>query len=68
MKKSAVRVYVQLQALQFALMDESGQDMVEYALVIGLIALGAVAATSALATSIGSGFTSVGGKVNSSTS
>jgi pilus assembly protein Flp/PilA len=68
MKKSVLRVYVQMQALQFALMDESGQDMVEYAVVMGLIALGAVVAMNSLAASIGSGFTSVGGKVTGYTS
>jgi len=33
--------------------DESGQDLIEYALVAGLIGLGAVAAMSSLATTIG---------------
>ena len=32
--------------------DESGQDLIEYALVVGLIALGAVASMKGLATSI----------------
>ncbi len=40
--------------------DESGQDLIEYALVAGLIGLGAVTAMSGLATRIGSAFTSIG--------
>jgi pilus assembly protein Flp/PilA len=40
--------------------DESGQDLIEYALVAGLIGLGAVVAMSGLATKIGTAFNSVG--------
>lgn len=39
--------------------DESGQDLIEYALVAGLIGLGAVVAMSGLATSIGSSFSTI---------
>ncbi len=45
--------------------DESGQDLIEYALVAGLIGLGAVAAMSGLSTKIGSAFTSVGTQLTS---
>jgi len=40
--------------------DESGQDLIEYALVAGLIALGAVAAMTSLSGKIGGAFNSVG--------
>jgi pilus assembly protein Flp/PilA len=40
--------------------DESGQDLIEYALVAGLIGLGAVTAMSGLSTKIGTAFTSIG--------
>jgi pilus assembly protein Flp/PilA len=40
--------------------DESGQDLIEYALVAAIIALGATAAMTTLATSIGSAFTKIG--------
>jgi pilus assembly protein Flp/PilA len=40
--------------------EESGQDLIEYALVAALIGLGAIAAISGLANSIGSSFNSVG--------
>jgi len=43
--------------------DESGQDLIEYALVAGLIGLGAVAAMSSLSTQIASAFGSVGNQL-----
>jgi pilus assembly protein Flp/PilA len=45
---------------QNLLNDESGQDLIEYALVAGLIGLGAVAALSGLSTKIGTAFTTIG--------
>ena len=44
--------------------DESGQDLIEYALVALLIALGATAAMSTLATNITAAFTAVSTKLN----
>jgi pilus assembly protein Flp/PilA len=46
--------------------DESGQDLIEYALVAALIALGATAAMSSLATSISTAFSTVGSKLTTS--
>lgn len=43
--------------------DESGQDLIEYALVACLIALGATAAMTTLATTIGTALASVGTKL-----
>lgn len=40
--------------------DESGQDLIEYALVAALIALGSVGAMNTLATTIGTAFGTVG--------
>ena len=40
--------------------DESGQDLIEYALVAALVGLGAVAAMNSLAGSIGNTFNGVG--------
>jgi len=45
------------------LRDESGQDLIEYALVAALIALGATAAMNSLATSISTAFSTVGTKL-----
>jgi len=43
--------------------EESGQDLIEYALVAAIIALGAVAAMTTLASSIGTALTGVGTKL-----
>ena len=53
------------QVLTNFIRDESGQDLIEYALVALLIALGAVTAMGTLATSISSTFTAVSSKLNS---
>jgi pilus assembly protein Flp/PilA len=68
MMRSVLRFYVKIHALKDALRDEDGQDLVEYALVVGLIAMGAVAAMNGFATTIETGFTSIGGKLTSYTS
>jgi len=41
------------------LTDESGQDLIEYALVAALVGLGAVASMKSIATAINSAFTSI---------
>jgi pilus assembly protein Flp/PilA len=48
------------------LRDESGQDLIEYALVAAIIALAAVAAMSTLANNISNAFSAVGSKLGSS--
>jgi pilus assembly protein Flp/PilA len=48
------------------LVDESGQDLIEYALVAALIALGATAAMSTLAGTISTAFGTVGTKLTNS--
>jgi pilus assembly protein Flp/PilA len=40
--------------------DESGQDLIEYALIAALIGLGATATMRTLATSIGTALTGIG--------
>ncbi len=54
------------QAVVAFMNDESGQDLIEYALVAGLIALGAVAAMTGLSGKIGTAFNTVGNNLNSS--
>jgi pilus assembly protein Flp/PilA len=44
--------------------DESGQDLIEYALVLALIALAATVSMSSLANGIGNAFGSVGTKLS----
>jgi len=48
--------------------DEQGQDLIEYALVVALIALAATVGMSSVATSINNAFTSIGTKVTTYTS
>ncbi len=45
--------------------DESGQDLIEYALVAGLIGLGAVVAMTSLSTAISTAFSTVASKLTS---
>jgi pilus assembly protein Flp/PilA len=40
--------------------DESGQDLIEYALVAAVVALGAVTALTSVSTAISSAFTRIG--------
>lgn len=47
--------------------DESGQDLIEYALIATLIALAAVTAMGTLATDIAAAFTNIGTKINPTT-
>jgi len=56
MKANLLRLATRLQVL----LDEEGQDLIEYALVVALIAFAATAGMSNLATSINAAFTSVG--------
>lgn len=44
--------------------DESGQDLIEYALVAALIALGAVVSMKAVADAIGSAFGTINTQLN----
>jgi pilus assembly protein Flp/PilA len=48
------------------LRDESGQDMVEYGLVVGLMALGAIVSMKTLAASIGNTLGAIGNTLTSS--
>ncbi len=49
-----------MKMLKNLLQDESGQDLIEYALVAGLVGLGCVTAMSTLSTKIGSAFGTIG--------
>lgn len=52
--------WLQLSAKTQLLLDEGGQDLIEYALVVALIAFAATAGMSSLATSINNAFQGVG--------
>lgn len=54
------------QILNNLISEESGQDLIEYALVAALVGLGSVAAMSSLANSISTTFTGVGTQLTTS--
>lgn len=57
MKTKLMKLSTKMQVL---LMSEEGQDLIEYALVVALIAFAATAGMGKLATSINTAFSSVG--------
>jgi pilus assembly protein Flp/PilA len=61
MKDTMLKLYIKMQNLKSSLTQEEGQDLVEYALVVALIALAATAGMRTLATDISAAFTSIGG-------
>ncbi len=63
MKDALLRLYVKARMLR----EDSGQDLVEYALVVALIALAATAGMSALATQINAAFGALGTKMEAYT-
>jgi pilus assembly protein Flp/PilA len=69
MKKSLSELLVKMHSLKAALIkDQSGQDLIEYALVVALIALAATAGMGAVATSISTAFSHIGSHLASYTS
>jgi pilus assembly protein Flp/PilA len=69
MRDNILKLYVRMRNLKDAFIgDQSGQDLVEYALVLALIALAATVSMKTLATNIGTAFTSVGTKLTTYTS
>jgi pilus assembly protein Flp/PilA len=59
LRNLSIKIYL----LKDALQDERGQDLIEYALVVALIAFAATAGMSSLATAINAAFTSIGTKL-----
>jgi len=55
------------QLLKNLMVEESGQDLIEYALVAALVGLGAVAAMQGLSNSIKNTFTTVGTNLTNAT-
>jgi pilus assembly protein Flp/PilA len=55
MKDTLLKLYVKYQILS----DEKGQDLIEYALVVALIAFAATAGMNVLATGINGAFTTI---------
>jgi pilus assembly protein Flp/PilA len=64
MKNRLMKAYVWAQIWR----EEKGQDLIEYALVVALIALAASVGMSSVTTKINAAFTSVGTKLDTYTS
>ena len=62
------KLYIKIQTLAGALLEEQGQDLVEYGLLLVLIALAAATSSRGVATAIGNVFTRVGTKLGTYTS
>ena len=56
-------LFKKIRTLADALLDERGQDLIEYVLVASLISLAAVVSVKSLATSVGTAFTTIGTKL-----
>jgi pilus assembly protein Flp/PilA len=59
MNKMMLKLYLTLQTLR----EEHGQDLIEYILIGGVVALGAVAGMSTFAANVNAAFTSLGAKL-----
>ena len=72
MTNVTLKLYVKLQTMRDSLRrivaDESGQDLIEYALVVALIAFAAAAGMTTVATKINTAFTNIGTKLTTYTS
>jgi pilus assembly protein Flp/PilA len=66
MQDMILKLYVKAQTLKNTLKDEEGQDLIEYALVVALIAFAAVAGMSTLAGGINTAFTHISTKLGAS--
>jgi pilus assembly protein Flp/PilA len=64
MKEMLIKLYIKAQILR----EDQGQDLIEYALVVALIALAATAGMRTVATDINTAFTSIGTKLTTYTS
>jgi len=58
-----IRLFTKIRKLGDVLLDERGQDLVEYVLVALLISLAAVVIVKSVATSVGAAFTTLGTKL-----
>jgi pilus assembly protein Flp/PilA len=72
MRDITLSLYVRLQNLRSSLRnlaaDGRGQDLIEYALVVALIAFAAAAGMTTVATKINAAFTNIGTKLTTYTS
>jgi pilus assembly protein Flp/PilA len=64
MNRLTVKLYLMLERLK----EEHGQDLIEYVLIGGVVALGAVAGMSTFASQVNSAFSNLGTKLGTYTS
>jgi pilus assembly protein Flp/PilA len=68
-KDIIIKVYVILSSIKYQFIhDEGGQDLIEYALVVALIALAATAGMGSVATSISTAFSKIASRMTTYTS
>ena len=63
MKDLLIKASVKWDLLKDSLKDEKGQDLIEYGLLVALVAFAATAGMSTLATDINQAFTNIGSKL-----
>ena len=61
-------LYIRIQTLAEALLDDRGQDLIEYVLLATLISLAAVVSVKSYATAVGTAFAKLGTKLSTYTS
>jgi pilus assembly protein Flp/PilA len=66
MKNAIYNLSARIEGLKAVLLQEDGQDLIEYALVVALIAFAATAGMGVLANDINTAFTNIGTKLTSS--
>ena len=67
MKDLLIKASVKWDLLKYSLKEENGQDLIEYALVVALIAFAATVGMKSLATGINTAFTNIGSTLTSYT-
>ena len=60
MKNAMYKLSARVENLKAVLLQEDGQDLIEYALVVSLIAFAAIAGMGTLANDINTAFTNIG--------
>jgi pilus assembly protein Flp/PilA len=63
MKNAILKIYTKAQMLTNVLKNEEGQDLIEYALVVSLIAFAAIAGMNTLAGGINTAFGNIASKL-----
>ena len=64
MKNAMYQLSARIENLKAVLLQENGQDLIEYALVVSLIGFAAVAGMGSLATDINTAFSNIGSKLD----